>query len=137
MTSDGGGSGSGDRWRYLAYAIGCRWISDLVYVFCPGGGDDVHPYMRENFERHALAIRLAALTDEQVQALLENQKPSVIYDEPRVPIAQVRAEDHHGDGGFDFVFLARSPEFTSAEADPIFDAIRETFIIETPATQTS
>lgn len=118
---------SGD---YLAHAIGCRWVADVVYVFCPGGGDDVHPYMRENFNRDASALRLSALSTAQVQALLENRTPQVTYDEPRVPLVEVRAADYQGDDSFDFVFLARSPEFTSAAADTLFEAIRSEFINE-------
>ena len=33
--------GDGD---YLAYALACRWVSDLDYVYNDGGGSDVHPY---------------------------------------------------------------------------------------------
>ena len=32
--------------NYLAFAIACRWIHDLDYVFCDGGGGDVFPSTR-------------------------------------------------------------------------------------------
>lgn len=41
-----GGLGDGN---YLAFAIACRWISTIDYVFPPGGGDDVLPTSGRDF----------------------------------------------------------------------------------------
>jgi hypothetical protein len=105
-------------------------LTSGISIAGSGGGNDVHPYMRENFDLNASAIRLAALTTQQVQGVLASRTPSVTSDEPRVPLAEVRADDYLADDGFDFVFLARSPPFTPAEADPLFDEIRGAFIDE-------
>ena len=50
--------------------------------------------------------------------------------EPPVPLAIAKARNFCADQPYDFIFLARSPAFTPAEADPIYDLIRERFIDE-------
>lgn len=119
--------GDGD---YLAHAIGCRWINDLDYVYNRGGGSDVHPYFWENFDRHCSTIRLAALTEEDIQTLFSRETPTVTYGEPRVPLRQIRSEAYTSSAAFDLMFLAHSKPFTPAEADSLYVAIREQFIDE-------
>jgi hypothetical protein len=119
--------GDGD---YLAYAIGCRWLSDLDYVYNKGGGGDVHAYFWENFERASSAIRLAALTEDDIKALFDLQTPTVVYSEPRVPLHQIRRDAYTSAASFDLISLARSKPFTPPEADPLYEAIRQHFIDE-------
>jgi hypothetical protein len=106
--------GDGD---YLAYAIGCRWVSELGYVYNEGGGDDVHAYFWENFEKARSAIRLAALTEGDIQGLFNLQTPTLAYSEPRVHLRQIRWDAYTSPAPFDLIFLARSKPFTPAEAD--------------------
>lgn len=120
-------TGDGD---YLAFAIGCRWVHDLVYVYNEGGGSDVHPYLWEDFDRFGGSVRLAALTRSDIGTLLNGSRPAVSYREPAVPIAATRWESFEAAEAFDLVSLARSPAFTPEEADPVFDAIRTAFIDE-------
>ncbi len=115
---------------YLAYAIACRWINELDYVYNRGGGSDVHAYFWENFDRHCSRIRLAALTEEDIQKLHSLERPTVAYREPGIPLRQIRREDYTSHAAFDLIFLAHSKPFTPAEADPLYDAIREEFIDE-------
>jgi hypothetical protein len=119
--------GDGD---YLAYAIGCRWLRDLDYVYNEGGGGDVHPYFWEGFDHTSLAIRLAALTEDDVKALLDRRTPAVAYCEPSVPVRQIRWDSYLSLATFDLMFLARSSAFTPAEADALYEAIRLRFIDE-------
>lgn len=58
------------------------------------------------------------------------QHARVEHFEPRVPFALVPRADFHVEHAFDFVFLARSPNYTSTEADAVFDQIRSQFIDE-------
>lgn len=126
----GGFPGLGDG-NYLAYAIANRWISDLEYVFTPGGGDDAMHYYREQFNRDSPYLRIPALSKEHFEAIKWSQDPKLNYAEPRVPFAQHRADSFHTDEPFDLVCLARSPPYSPAEADVIFDTIRKRFIDET------
>lgn len=119
--------GDGD---YLAYAIGCRWLGDLDYVYTEGGGGDVHAYFWENFDKASSAIRMAALTEDDIKALFELQTPTVVYSEPRVPLHQIRWDAYASSASFDLIFLARSKPFTPPEADPLYEAIRHHFIDE-------
>ena len=123
--------GDGD---YLAYAIGCRWVSELDYVYNEGGGGDVHAYFWENFDKASSTIRLAALTEGDVKARFNLQTPTVAYSEPRVPLPQIRWDAYTSPAPFDLIFLARSKPFTPAEADALYEAIRKRFIDESALT---
>jgi len=125
--SDGLGDGT-----YLAFAIACRWVAEIEYVFPAGGGDDLHPYLMEHFDPFGDTIRLTALTEAQFAPMntIQFERPDVESREPRVPIHRIPGKDFRANGPFDFVFLARSPAFTPAAADPIFDEIRQLFIAE-------
>lgn len=114
-------AGDGD---YLAFAIGCRWVRDLAYVYNAGGGSDVHPYLWADFDRFSGSIRLAALTGADINTLLNGLRPAVSYLEPAVPITVARGESFQAAEAFDLVSLARSPAFTPPEADPVYEAIR-------------
>lgn len=129
---------------YLAFAAACRWLSELVYVCYvdpeyaapdyrgPFDGNplDIHPWLMEGFTVEADNIRLAPLTDEQFCQLYEfnSERPRVETDEPGIPFRRVAWPDFCADEPFDFVFLARSPAYTPAAADAIFDEIRRLFI---------
>ncbi len=115
---------------YLAFAVGCRWISDLT--ICPGGGD-IHPYIMEGWDPRSGTIRMPRLDDTELRGLIQAwAKPTFPEDrlEPPVPLTLISRDDFFAPEPFDFIFLARSPAFTPAEADPIYDAVRERFIDE-------
>lgn len=78
---------------YLSFAVGCRWITDIDYVYGPGGGSDLHPYLMEGFDPCAEVIRLPVLTSVEVDGLLYGPKPRPQVFEPRVPIRSTRLED--------------------------------------------
>ncbi|MGZ6693845.1 MAG: hypothetical protein ACXVHQ_41490 [Solirubrobacteraceae bacterium] len=131
---------------YLAFAAACRWLSELVYVCyvdpdyaCSqyqgpfdGKPRDLHPWLMEGFTVEAENIRLAPLTEEQFSELYEfnSERPRIETDEPRIPFHRVPWPDFYAHEPFDFIFLARSPAYTPASADPIFDEIRRLFIDE-------
>lgn len=136
-----GGTGLGES-NYLAFAIACRWVSDLAYVFNEGGGSDVFPYYREGFDRDATGVQLVALTPaeweflkqiypEQRQAELQRFRESVADRlEPLVPVKELPWKKFRAEAPFDAVFLARSPAYTPLAADLIYDEIRRRFIDE-------
>jgi hypothetical protein len=101
-------------------------------MICPGGGD-VHPYIMEGWDPRSGTIRMPRLTATELRALMETRaKPTFPEDrlEPPVPLTLTSRDDFFAPEPFDFIFLARSPAFTPAKADPIYDAIRERFIDE-------
>jgi hypothetical protein len=116
---------------FLAFAVGCRWLSDVVYVkHADVRGSDVHPHLRENFDRSSQRVRLAALTPDELAALRARRPPSVEYTEPAVVVEEVPWERFQADRQFDLVCLARSPPYTPASADVLYEEIRTTLIDE-------
>jgi hypothetical protein len=115
--------------NWLAFAVACQWVSDLDYVFCPGGGDDVLGlYMSDDPK----GLQLRAATMEQLRQHWSSGGDEPLQGEPDpvVPICKIRAEDFSADGSYDAIVLCRSPSCTPASADEIFDLIRREFIEE-------
>ena len=115
--------------NHLLYAIACRWLADLVYVYGEGGGDDELPFALQGYrpsvepERHH--VQLAAMSRQAIDRMLHQDEQEVSRLEPPVPYRSTRWESFQADGPFDFVCLTRSPPFTPPTADPLYDAIRD------------
>lgn len=125
-----GGEYGIDDGNWLAFAVGCRWISDMTYVYCPGGGDDLLKYHLADDGSDALQLKAA--TKEQMDRSLYGMKPleAVAYD-PTVPLVRTPGADFTAGGdAYDFITLCRSPGFTPPAADAVFDAIRERYVDE-------
>jgi len=124
-----GGLGDGN---YLAFAIACRWLTDLAYVFNDGGGDDALLYVLEGFDPQAQNIQLAAVRSrrELSENLTTPKNLTLEHLEPPVPFTAMGWRDFQADHPYDFVCLARSPPYTPPESDAIFDEIRGRFIME-------
>jgi hypothetical protein len=106
--------------NYLAIAIACRWLGEVIYVFNDGGGgDDALLYLLEGFDPEARNIQLAAVRGrrELSENLLSPRNLTIERLEPTVPFTTTGWRDFQADQPFDFVCLARSPEFTPPEAD--------------------
>lgn len=121
--------------NYLAFAVGCRWLSGLDYVYNRDNPDgrnpgDIMPYIMEGFSSDANHIQLAALTREQIQELQGLGRPEPARLEPRVPLQAMGWPQFNAAEPFDLICLARSPECTPATCDALFDAIRDRFIDE-------
>jgi hypothetical protein len=125
--------------NYLAFAIGCRWLSGLDYVFNRDdrdgeGAGDLMPYLFPGFRPGADYIEIATVTRSQIDDLLSFQKPEPQRVEPPVPFRAMGWREFTAVAPFDMVCLARSPEYTPVTCDVLFDAVRERFIDElTPA----
>lgn len=117
--------------NFLAFAIGCRWISELVYIYNQGGGNDLLYYHMEDFDLQSTNIELKAVRAEDLRRAVGPRRPEVVRREPQVPFAQIRWDSFTADEPFDAVFLARSPAFTPESADAVFEAIRAEFMDET------
>jgi hypothetical protein len=122
--------------NYLAFAIGCRWLGGLDYVYNRDdargeGPGDILPCLMEGFDPRAANIQLAALTVDQLWDLpMSRERPRPAHLEPPVPFRAVPWRQYRVPAPFDLICLARSPEYTPATCDLIFDAIREQFIVE-------
>ncbi|TAM69149.1 UPF0489 family protein [Mycobacterium sp.] len=117
--------------NFLLFAIACRWINSLEYVYGPGGGsDEIAPVMRD-FDLHANAIRLAAMTKKNLSRAISSgfrHNVAVEHFEPEIPYEHGPRERFYADSPYDFVCLTRSPLYTPSTADPLYDAIVDNFI---------
>lgn len=119
--------------NYLAFAIGCRWLAGLDYVYNRDGYNpgDLMWCLMEGFSADAEYIQLAALTKRQIHdelLSLGSRRPTPARLEPRVAFRHMGWPQFAASEPFDFVCLARSPEYTPATCDALFDAISERFI---------
>lgn len=125
------GEGGLEDGNYLAFAIGCRWVRDLTYVFNkedPGPDD-----LMRDFDLDADAIQLACMTEKEIEnaVSLSPRRPSVIdHREPEVPFTHQPWPAFQASAPFDVICLARSAAFTPAASDTLFDEIRRQFIDE-------
>jgi hypothetical protein len=128
--------------NWLAFAIACQWVSDFVYVLNSGGPPgDLMPYFMEgwftNNDRKAGFASTAKNIELPAMDKAEFDKrdavgggPLNIRYEPKVPFSWVSWKSFATSEPYDVVCLARSPGFTPAESDELFDEIRERFIDE-------
>jgi hypothetical protein len=126
------GQGGLDDGNYLAFAVACRWLSELIYVFNEGGGDDLLIYHLEGFDPHAERLQLVGVRSrkELSENLLTPAELKIDHREPPVPFKSMRWDEFQADHPFDFICLSHSPSFTPVESDGIFDEIRRRFIDE-------
>ncbi|MCW2980753.1 MAG: hypothetical protein JWO14_2480 [Solirubrobacterales bacterium] len=131
---DEGEAGLGNG-NYLAFAIACRWISNLIYVHNDEGGRDLMTYHLEDFDPEASNIELKAMPRDEIEKLFgllarRGEPPRVDRREPKVPFRHGSFRDFRADRPFDLICLARSRTYTPRGADAIFDVVRERFIDE-------
>jgi hypothetical protein len=117
--------------NFRLFAIACRWINDLEYVYGEGGGEDELPYAMQGFDRSADHVQLAAMTESAFRNWnfgLSGRQSSVSHLEPSVGYRSGRWEQFRSEQPYDLVCLTRSPLYTPAAADPLYAAIASTFV---------
>jgi hypothetical protein len=115
--------------NHLAFAIACRWIAELVYVYGEGGGSDELSFVMQGHDRRADHVQLAAMSQQELDVLRHRHEPPTKAElEPAVPYRSTRWQEFWTDGPFDYVCLTRSPPYTPVTADPLFERLRSTFI---------
>jgi hypothetical protein len=122
--------------NWLMFALACGWISDLTFV-CNSFAEttnehtpnDLMGLLLKDFDRDSGYLQVVATREDFVMS--GRATPRVIdrRDSP-IPFTVKTWREFHASEPFDIVCLTRSPQYTPAAADPIFDAIRERFINE-------
>jgi hypothetical protein len=129
--------------NYLAFAIANRWIADLAYVI--GGRSefdeqamdyewqpgDLLPYLFRNSDLGTRTFELPTLERRNLLDNLlntERLRPSAL--EPQVPYSWMVCNEFRATEPFDLVCIARSPAYTPASADAIYNEIRGRYIEE-------
>ena len=117
--------------NWLLFALGCRWIGHLEYVFCDGAGGDELPFVMGDFDENSSHLQLPAIEAEEIMnGLTRAGRPKVSHFEPPVSYRSMHHEEFQTSGPFDFICLTRSPPYTPVTADPLFEMIRRKFIVE-------
>jgi hypothetical protein len=78
---------------------------------------------------------MEAMTREQLDNRMYDRNYVVEAADPEVPIQHMAWGEFDAPASFDVICLARSPDYTPVELDPLFDEIRARFIDETPFRQ--
>jgi hypothetical protein len=117
------GDGALSDGNYLTFAIACRWLSDLVFVFNEGRIEDIPHYLMDGFDAGAAHLRMPAINYEDLNERMVVTDCPVEHFEPRVPFTALPFEEFETQEPFDFVSLARSPSYTPVGADSIYEAI--------------
>jgi hypothetical protein len=115
--------------NHLAFAVACRWITDLTYVYCDGGGSDELHLVMQGFDRGADHIQLPVVTPREVDRILRRTASPVPESlEAPVPYRSMRWDSFQAGQPYDFICLTRSPPYCPTTADPLFKAIERTFV---------
>lgn len=119
---------------FLLFAIACRWIKGLTYVYhpdCPDQGrNDVPRAIKTDLDDESGFIQLRCLPSGQDSQSKGFEFCKPLYLEPKVRFERVPGEKLRESEPFDFVFLTRSPQYTPQSADALIPIIRE-YIDET------
>jgi len=120
--------------NWLIFALACGWLSALTYVnnSCAEESDgrqpgDLMSVLMQDFDMQADHLQVVGTRDKFWQH--GRIRPQAIDRcDPPVSFTTNVWREYRALKPFDVVCLTRSPEYTPAEADPIFDAIVERFI---------
>jgi hypothetical protein len=117
--------------NFLLFAIACRWINDLEYVYGEDGGEDELSCVMEGFDRAGDRVQLVAMTEMAFRNWnfgLSGCQPVISHYEPAVDYRSGRWEQFYIEQPYDLVCLTRSPRYTPSTADPLYEAIATAFI---------
>ena len=91
--------------NFLLFALACRWLSDLTYVYGEGGGDDELPYVLKDRKQGADALQLLGISARGKDLLLNGRKPEILLQEPEISYQSGRWEQFAADAPYDFILL--------------------------------
>ncbi|MDQ7041111.1 MAG: UPF0489 family protein [Rhodothermus sp.] len=118
--------------NYLLFAIACRWISRLTYVYHPGRYPDLPEHIVKLDARGEGIIQLPWYGWRSPETLQRHWPDKPLALEPPVLYREVSGSTlQHLEGPFDLLYIARSPAYTPAEADRLLEVFCE--YIKAPA----
>ncbi len=113
--------------NFIVFLAACRWLREIHFVVPEEWRDDTHPMYLKDFciGSRALQLKRYQASDIKAAGLTANLGSIPHTLEPEVPFTYVRRRKYRAPGKFDRMFLTRSPGFTPAGADKVFDFVRE------------
>ncbi len=123
---EGGPSGLNQS-NFLLFAIACRWIRELTFVYHPDckigpGLRDIPRTAMKNYDVAGPFIQLKKLRSETPPGI-RPEDGVIVGLEPEVPLHRMAGTEFRSGAKFDFVFLTRSPRYTPAAADALVPVI--------------
>ncbi len=119
---------------FLLFAIACRWITSLTYVYHPdcwnAGMHDVPFGIMKDDDDESGFIQLRCFPGDRSSRALGFRYCEPLAFEPTVRFERVPGEKLLESAPFDFVFLTQSPKYTPPTADAMIPILRE-YIDET------
>ena len=112
--------------NFIAYALACRWIGKLTYVMHPDCQDDVQWMHMKDFNTRSGFVQMKRFEPgftENLEHYLD-VKNLPFEAEPDIPMNLVSRPDHQSDASPDFVFIARSANYTPKTADGLFEELK-------------
>lgn len=118
----GRGMGSGN---YLAFAIGCRWIGSLTYVYPPkGGSDELYSLFRSHHPASGF-IEIPLYPPGTTSTPINRPRVEPATVEPAVPYSAIRAAEFNTVEPFDMACVSISPEFTARATERLLPVIND------------
>jgi len=112
--------------NYLLFAVACRWIRTLTYVYHPGRYTDLPERIVYRNAQGEGWIALPYYGPIAPELLCQHHKLQPLAVEPPVPYREVPGTTYiNTEGPFDFLYVARSPAYTPTEADRLLEVFRE------------
>lgn len=111
--------------NFIAYALACRWIGRLTYVTHPDCQDDVQWLHMKDFDTRSGFVQMKQFQPGFAEGLdhFLDVKKLPFKPEPEIPMDMIGRADYRADRAPDFIFVSRSPNYTPATADPLFEAL--------------
>ncbi len=109
--------------NYLLFAIACRWIDRLVYVYHPRGGRDVPEHIMRNHDPSSGHIQLKYYGEAATCHKVISRNSSPIQVEPEVEFVAVPGDVFEAERPFDMVYLAQSPKYSPRPSDALLEVI--------------
>ena len=112
--------------NFIAYALACRWIGRLTYVTHPDCKGDLQWMHMKDFDTRSGYVQMKRFKPgftERLEHFLDLKKLP-FEAEPDIPIQTVSRMEHRSESPPDFVFIARSPNYTPKTADALFEQLK-------------
>jgi hypothetical protein len=111
--------------NYLLYAIACRWIDRLTYVYHPKTLDDIPWHIMKQHDISSGAIQLKYYGAEASLDTVLSRSSLPLQVEQEVAFEKVSGQAFQAKDPFDMVYLAQSPKYCPRSSDKLIRAIRE------------
>ncbi|MBP7107739.1 MAG: UPF0489 family protein [Chitinophagaceae bacterium] len=124
--------------NFLAFAIACRWISDLKYVNHPNWFNDLPFFLFQNFDISSAYIQMKKFTVPQIDSIINGlgemieraRQTEPLSLEPLVPFSKMEYNTFHNSSSYDYILLTQSPGFTPSASDSLLPVIQSYMVIE-------